>query len=57
MNLQRVAAASEPAAEMLSPSEEEIARRRETALRRMLATPHLPHDALLALRRRESEGP
>lgn len=34
----------------LALDDEEIARRREATLRRMLATPHMPHGALNAVR-------
>jgi hypothetical protein len=39
-------------------SEEDVARRREATLMRMLATPHVPHQAVSAARRRPpSLGP
>lgn len=34
-------------------NDEEIARRREATLKRMLATPHMPHATLGTLRRRK----
>ena len=54
MSLQRATRPTENAAPALSavvpaaPDDAEIAHRREAVLRRMLATPHIPHEALRA---------
>lgn len=62
MSLQRATRATESATPALSavvpaaPGDAEIAHRREAVLRRMLATPHIPHEALRASQSKKQDA-